>query len=1255
MMRKWASRYPSRFVSLALLAALGLGCGGSDRAASSRPPTPPPFRPQTVEVRSSTNQGILVTTLMTREGGGYNRNGREFRSGTEVEVDNRRYELTLGSNGRWSAEFVPQERTVRLGNLGGSITLMTTEAGGYERNDQPFASGDTVTANNRRYELTLGSNGRWSAEFVPQERTVRLGNLGGSITLMTTEAGGYERNNQPFASGSTVTVNGNDYQLTLNSGRWSAQLVVRVRLGESGSQAVLFRTEDGRYHLGADWGPLIESGNLVSASNGQPYRLELRNGAWTAEFAAEPVEASVPETGETLILEPQEDGSHRYRGRTVRSGFPVEAPNGNRYTLRRLETGAWEAVLDSGTVSFHLGSSGSTVALTKRADGSWVRADRPGVPFRSEDTVTASNGGRYRLALRNGMWRAEYIPTTTVVPTGERRPGIILIRLEDGTYWHDRSDAIVQDGTRVTSDGAVYELQFRGGEWSAALRSEPPTAPVAPVAPRPTTADRLGASAYVGSSGVSVEPALKADADRNPRTVLEVGGADYSVARLFSDLGVREEKTFAEAARDGLRTHLERFRLIVALGEDTSGYRSLLTDRWRLARNELEALVGSADADRVLGDLPTRRNGTVDTDEAEEVLEDVLAALASLSSFESALDGGIFDEVRSIDSDDADQAFYALRRRTRLLFEATANTRYGAYARAERDSLARALTRLDGDEGRGVFAYSPLPVSRITDLSGRGEAVFRGETIAMTGADNPEFYTGDIEVRARFSTRRVSALVTDLSNEGGAAWKYLSTDVESIYLPPISFGSGQTDATFEASGDATVAFGGPGALFYRPVSVSSAVEGRFLGRGTQSGSAVIGGWRLGSSESSPELTGAFGAEYRSSTGVSVPVIDDAGAGAASFIEARPDRSGNIPLGGNDAGGSQIEFRARDLFVAGGAAQTGQRLFSLAEAKIKRQLDVVIDSAIALDDARIREQAWDSVNQALQDHVFGSRASATDLLGRDYPKRGSRFDDGQARETVRDVLAALASPAAFEAALERGEVFYDVRGVVDDADPEVVFATREYDLEVQFDSTNHTRFGVWAKRVGNTAVAGYEAANREQNVFAYSPLTQTEYGANDPGFPRDVTATYSGTTLAVDFRRSEPAFFEGDVQVEVAWQSTPGAADVRLLVRDLRAVDGGYPFRHDGYDVERILFDRVATNGRAGTPIEFDSNGSSPSVSIRYRDSAFREATWSGNRSHSGKFVGRSFDGPLGVIGTWSLEDAGDGIDIQGSYGADLGP
>lgn len=1197
MMRKWASRYPSRFVSLALLAALGLGCGGSDRAASSRPPTPPPFRPQTVEVRSSTNQGILVTTLMTREGGGYNRNGREFRSGTEVEVDN------------------------------------------------------------RRYELTLGSNGRWSAEFVPQERTVRLGNLGGSITLMTTEAGGYERNNQPFASGSTVTVNGNDYQLTLNSGRWSAQLVVKVRLGESGSQAVLFRTEDGRYHLGADWGPLIESGNLVSASNGQPYRLELRNGAWRAEFAAEPVEASVPETGETLILEPQEDGSHQFRdtGRTVRPGFPVTARNGNRYTLRRLETGAWEAVLDSGTVSFRLGSSGSTVALTKRADGSWVRADRPGVPFRSEDTVTARNGGRYRLALRNGMWRAEYIPTTTVVPTGERRPGIILIRLEDGTYWHDRSDAIVQDGTRVTSDGAVYELQFRGGEWSAALRSEPPTAPVAPVAPRPTTADRLGASAYVGSSGVSVEPALKADADRNPRTVLEVGGADYSVARLFSDLGVREEKTFAEAARDGLRTHLERFRLIVALGEDTSGYRSLLTDRWRLARNELEALVGSADADRVLGDLPTRRNGTVDTDEAEEVLEDVLAALASLSSFESALDGGIFDEVRSIDSDDADQAFYALRRRTRLLFEATANTRYGAYARAERDSLARALTGLEGDEGRGVFAYSPLPVSRITDLSGRGEAVFRGETITMTGADNPEFYTGDIEVRARFSTRRVSALVTDLRNEGGAAWKYLSTDVESIYLPPISFGSGQTDATFEASGDATVAFGGPGALFYRPVSVSSAVEGRFLGRGTQSGSAVIGAWRLGSSESSPELTGAFGAEYRSSTGVSEPVIDDAGVGAQSFLEARPDRSGNIPLGGNDAGGSQIEFRARDLFVAGGAAQTGERLFSLAEAKIRRQLDVVIDSAIALDDARIREQAWDSVNQALQDHVFGSRASATDLLGSDYPKRGSRFDDSEARDTVRDVLAALASPAAFEAALERDEVFYGVRGVVDDADPEVVFATREYDLEVQFDSTNHTRFGVWAKRVGNTAVAGYEAANREQNVFAYSPLAQTEYGANDPGFPRDVTATYSGTTLAVDFRRSEPAFFEGDVQVEVAWQSTPGAADVRLLVRDLRAVDGGYPFRHDGYDVERILFDRVATNGRAGTPIEFDSNGSSPSVSIRYRDSAFREATWSGNRSHSGKFVGRSFDGPLGVIGTWSLEDAGDGIDIQGSYGADLGP
>ena len=58
---------------------------------------------------------------------------------------------------------------------------------------------------------------------------------------------------------------------------------------------------------------------------------------------------------------------------------------------------------------------------------------------------------------------------------------------------------------------------------------------------------------------------------------------------------------------------------------------------------------------------------------------------------------------------------------------------------------------------------------------------------------------------------------------------------------------------------------------------------------------------------------------------------------------------------------------------------------------------------------------------------------------------------------------------------------------------------------------------------------------------------------------------------------------------------------------------------------------------------------SPTVRIRYYDVGRPDSRYFGSRSHEGKFVGYSVDGPVGVIGTWRL-----GV-IKGAYGADLAP
>ena len=51
-------------------------------------------------------------------------------------------------------------------------------------------------------------------------------------------------------------------------------------------------------------------------------------------------------------------------------------------------------------------------------------------------------------------------------------------------------------------------------------------------------------------------------------------------------------------------------------------------------------------------------------------------------------------------------------------------------------------------------------------------------------------------------------------------------------------------------------------------------------------------------------------------------------------------------------------------------------------------------------------------------------------------------------------------------------------------------------------------------------------------------------------------------------------------------------------------------------------------------LEFDS--SRPSVRLHYLNSFQASTRWSGRSAHTGKFVGASRDGPLGVIGTWEL-------------------
>ena len=81
--------------------------GGGGAIPPAPPPAPPPFRPQPVEVALGENGGNI--TLMTTEAGGFTLNGEAFTGGPANPVEGeggRMYVLTL-TDGTWSAALVP--------------------------------------------------------------------------------------------------------------------------------------------------------------------------------------------------------------------------------------------------------------------------------------------------------------------------------------------------------------------------------------------------------------------------------------------------------------------------------------------------------------------------------------------------------------------------------------------------------------------------------------------------------------------------------------------------------------------------------------------------------------------------------------------------------------------------------------------------------------------------------------------------------------------------------------------------------------------------------------------------------------------------------------------------------------------------------------------------------------------------------------------------------------------------------------------
>ena len=158
---------------------------------------------------------------------------------------------------------------------------MTTADGGFTLDGEAFVGGaenPVEGEGGRRYVLTL-AEGTWTAAFLPREVVIDLGTSGTTVTLATTEAGGWTRDGAAFSSGTTVpggtnaaTGAANEYELILADGTWTPTYrPVRMTIGGTGIEATA-REDGSGYAVGDDSLPASGVGE-ITAPGGATYRV----------------------------------------------------------------------------------------------------------------------------------------------------------------------------------------------------------------------------------------------------------------------------------------------------------------------------------------------------------------------------------------------------------------------------------------------------------------------------------------------------------------------------------------------------------------------------------------------------------------------------------------------------------------------------------------------------------------------------------------------------------------------------------------------------------------------------------------------------------------------------------------------------------------------------------------------------------------------------------------------------------------------
>ncbi len=223
------------------------------------------------------------------------------------------YTVMISDDGMFSAEYVqPPALSIPLGISGSSVEVRRNEdltfSAMIDGEWMVITADTTVTAaNGNRYAATLSPEGvPIGVMHVAEMQEVMLGALGGTVTVKKAEDMTYWVGEMEVKDGTEyMAANGNTYVLMMDAeGMWSAmyqQVMVTVALGTQGS-VELVRAEDMSWWLGSEG---VGVGSEVMSDNGNTYTLWYTDGVWSARF--EPESMMIEGTGLVAMTREADD------------------------------------------------------------------------------------------------------------------------------------------------------------------------------------------------------------------------------------------------------------------------------------------------------------------------------------------------------------------------------------------------------------------------------------------------------------------------------------------------------------------------------------------------------------------------------------------------------------------------------------------------------------------------------------------------------------------------------------------------------------------------------------------------------------------------------------------------------------------------------------------------------------------------------------------------------------------------------------